>query len=158
MNMSFCEYTYNTTSSYLWKLTPKWRAADRPTLIKLIWSHLVWLSCTLSSLYKFQVLPCFLGPPGSRSWQADNVLILGRPGGNTLGLPEEAHLLRFPAGRWEPLPQPLCVWDKRMSWAREKARGGSGGVYNTEVENHLHPPKHWNLLSWDGIMIQRLAC
>lgn len=58
------------------------------------------------------------------------MLVLGRPGGRTLGLPEEARrLLLHPAGKWKLLPRPLyvvlCDEDKRMSSARlGEGRGG----------------------------------
>lgn len=60
------------------------------------------------------------------------MLVLGRPGGRTLGLPEEARLLLLhPAGKWKLLPRPLyvvlCDEDKRMSSAR-RGEGGGGGA------------------------------
>lgn len=119
----------------------------------LIWPGLVWFSWTYAHFSGcvwclMRPLPGFLGAPGFGCWQADNVLVLGRPGGRTRGLPEEAHLLLLPAGKWKLLPHPLyvvlCVWDKRMSWAR----GKEGVVGNNRwVENHPYPPEHLNLLN-----------
>lgn len=81
-----------------------------------------------------RLLPCFLGPPGPRSWQADNVLILGCPGGNALGLPEDAHLLRLPAGRWKPLAHPLCVacLGQKNVLSQGEGWGWGWGVYTID--------------------------
>lgn len=102
-----------------------------------------------------RLLPCFLGPPGPRSWQADNVLVLGRPGGNTLGLPEEAHLLRLPAGRWKPLPHPLCAacLGQKNVLSQKEGKGWGWGVYTRDKWKIICPLQKI-LLSWHGIMTQ----
>lgn len=58
----------------------------------------------------------------------DNVLVLGRPGGRTLGLPPPPSSFLQESGSCyhSPLRVVLRVWDKRMSWARGK-QGEEGG-------------------------------
>lgn len=104
----------------------------------LIWPGSVWLSSTCSHFTScvwclMRLLPCFLGAaaPGFRCWQADNVFVLGCPGGTTLGLPEEARLLLLPAGKWKLLLHPLyvvfCVVRLGQKNVLSQEKGGGGG-------------------------------